>query len=75
MANHRKQSRRSVLNGPSAGVLAWTAYWMGIVDWLIDARRRWYRCRQGPGNRPRALQLIAASAPCATLMLLALGVL
>jgi hypothetical protein len=41
MANHRKQSRRSVLSGPSAGVLAWTAYWMGIVDWLIDARRRW----------------------------------
>lgn len=47
MANQTKQSRRSVLSGPSAGVLAWTTYWMGIVDWLIDARRRWHRCAQG----------------------------
>jgi hypothetical protein len=48
---------------------------MGIVDWLIDARRRWYRCGQGPGSRFRSLHVIAASAPCATLVLLALRVL
>jgi hypothetical protein len=75
MANQVKQSRRSVLSGPSAGVLAWTTYWMGVVDWLIDARRRWYGCNPGPSSRSRSLHLIAACAPCATLVLLALRVL
>lgn len=73
MADEVEHSRRGLLRGPSRGVIEWTDYWIDVIDWLIDARRRWHEGRAGPGRRPRPLHLAAASAPgVAVLVMLAM---
>jgi hypothetical protein len=55
---HRDTSvpRRHLLNGPSEGLIAWTVYLQGVVDWFIDAR---VRARQGePPERTRRSRVL-----------------
>ena len=68
MADEPQHPRRNLLRGPSKGVLAWTAYWIGIIDWLIDARKRWYQGGAGPGRRSRLSHLAVASVPGAIVL-------
>ena len=63
MANHSEQSRRSILRGPSTGLVAWTAYWMAVLDWLIDARKRWHHGNVRQNTRVRLTGTIAVMAP------------
>lgn len=70
----RSGARRSGwLRGPSAGLEAWTVYLMEVVDWMIDARRRWHEAGPRPSRRWSAL---AGGGACLlTLTLLVLRVL
>jgi len=57
------QRRRGVLRGPSPGWRAWTAYWIDVANWLIDARRRWHEADvacHGGGRRLASMTAIGA---------------
>jgi hypothetical protein len=53
-----RNAKRSILHGPSEGVRLWTTYLQEVIDWLIDARKRWHEGAPVPatrGLRPRSL--------------------
>jgi len=58
-----RHSDRGFLRGPSKGLFAWTVFVLLLLDWLIDARRRWHE--SGPTPKARGSRLLLSGAAAA----------